>query len=113
MKNPFSFVKNWFAAGYDAAEDSRHQPRLRWNRSVSKDEDSMIGSYDRTKLRQRCRNLRRNDAITSGICERFFDNVVGTGIIPQAKTSDSEWNEQAEYFPEYQFTMGRKTDIDS
>ena len=25
MKNPFSVVKKWFAAGYDAAEDSRHQ----------------------------------------------------------------------------------------
>ena len=98
MKNPFSFVKNWFAAGYDGAERNRHQPRLRWNRSVGKDEDSMIGPYDREQLRLRCRNLRRNDSVTAGIVERISDNVVGNGITPQAKTSDPEWNDAAESF---------------
>ena len=99
MKNPLTKLwpfKQFYAAGYDAAEDSRHQPRLPWNRTVGRDEDSMVGKYDRNKLRQKCRNLRRNDSITAGICERFSDNVVGGGITPQAKTSDGAWNEKAE-----------------
>ena len=98
MKNPFSFVKRFFSAGYDAAEQSRHQPRLQWGRQQGKDEDSMVGSYDRDKLRLRCRNLRRNDAVTAGIVERFSDNVVGNGITPQAKTSSPAWNDEAEAF---------------
>jgi len=96
--NLLNSVKRFFAAGYDAAEDNRHNTRLAYGRRVGKDEDSMVGIYDRDKLRQKCINLRRNDSLVAGVCERFADNVVGGGIMPQAKTSDSSWNDEAEAF---------------
>jgi len=98
MKNPFSFVKQFFSAGYDAADETRHQRQIPWGRRVAKDEDSLVGTWDKEKLRLRCRDLRRNDSITAGITERFSDNVVGSGITPQAKTSDPAWNDAAEAF---------------
>ena len=48
MKNPFSVVKKWFAAGYDAATNSPHQPNLPYSRRVDKDEESLLGKWDRT-----------------------------------------------------------------
>ena len=98
MKNPFTIVKTFFAAGYDAATNSPHQPNLPYSRRVDKDEESLLGKWDRNTLLLKCRNLRRNDAITAGIVERFSDNVVGSGIKPQAKTSDTKWNDEAEAF---------------
>jgi len=89
----FQRVKKFFGAGYDAAERGRQHQRLQWGRQVAKDEDSMIGSFDRGELRLRCRNLQRNDSITKCTIERFSDNVGDSGINPQAKTSDSKWND--------------------
>lgn len=95
-------LKNWisnvFAAGYDAAEYGRTHKQLGYGRTTPKDEDSVIGKWDRQRLRMECINLRRNDAIVSGVVERFADNVVGSGIMPQARTSDPKWNDEAELY---------------
>jgi lambda family phage portal protein len=89
-------IHDHYAGGYDGAKDSRHR-QGHWYRGVSPvDEDSQIGAGDRNRLRLECRDLQRNNAIVCGILERFADNVVGTGITPQAKTSDKAWNAQAE-----------------
>lgn len=89
-------IRNIMAAGYDAAEYNRHHKQLSWGRTVAKDEDTLVGKWDRNRLRLECSNLRRNDAIVAGVGERFADNVVGGGISPQAKTSSPEWNSEVE-----------------
>lgn len=61
------------------------------------DEDRVIGPWKLGRLREQCLALRRDNPIVAGTCKRFADHVVGPrGITPQAKTSDPEWNEQAE-----------------
>lgn len=88
------------ALGYDAAESSRMRRDLGWGRTTSRDEEGMVGR-DRTreKIRQKANDLRRNNAVVSGVCERLALFTVGaTGIIPQARTSDAGWNRAAEQF---------------
>ena len=93
LVNPFRM------AGYDGAENNRKRKRTARNKSRAQDEDRLIGRYDRETLRLECLNLRRNNAVVAGVCERFADNVVGPeGIRPQARTSDESWNTQAENF---------------
>lgn len=84
--------------GYDGANDTRSRPSsiMRGTRAV--DEDRQVGAWGRDRLRLECFDLYRNNAIVRGVVDRFADNVVGTGIIPQAQTSDERWNEQAESF---------------
>lgn len=91
-------VSNWWRGAYDAAGASRHRNTKAGVVTFANDEDKAVTSYGREQIRLECRNLRRNNAIVNGICERFADNVVGSGIIPQAKTSSHEWNERAEAF---------------
>lgn len=47
-------------------------------------------------LRARAQELDEENAIANGLLSRFADNVVHTGIKPQAKTSSKRWNRQAE-----------------
>jgi lambda family phage portal protein len=96
-----SWFSRWFGA-YDGSNSSRHRPTKAGVVSFAEDEDKAAGSYGREQLRLECRDLRRNNALIAGLCERFADNVVGAGIVPQAKTSDHAWNEAAEaYFAEW------------
>ena len=48
------------------------------------------------KVRDRSRSLEKNDCIASGLLGRCVENVVGTGILPQAMSADESWNDQAE-----------------
>lgn len=66
--------------------------------SHPQDEDRAVTSYGREKTRLECRDLRRNSPLAAGIAVRFADHVVGSGIMPQAKTSDPGWNAAAEEF---------------
>ncbi len=92
-------VNPYRMAGYDGADQTRKRKRTARNKSRAQDEDRLIGKYDRETLRLECLNLRRNNAVVAGVCERFADNVVGPeGIRPQAKTSSEEWNTEAEAF---------------
>lgn len=67
--------------------------------------DSML-YWDLKVMRDRSRELNRNDAVASSITRAFVDNVVGTGLVPQSAvdpvalgiTDDQalEWGEQIE-----------------
>jgi lambda family phage portal protein len=86
-----------FSQGYDAGDrSSRYRKDLGWDRRTPRDEDSMLKDGSRELIRQRCANLRRNNAVVAGVCNRIASFVVGGGIIPQARTSDNAWNKAAE-----------------
>ena len=86
------------AQGYDAGESGNRQRKdLGWGRKSPRDEDSLVGKDgSRETIRQRCADLRRNNAIVAGICRRISAFVVGDGIVPQARTRDAKWNRAAE-----------------
>jgi lambda family phage portal protein len=89
--------RGFYALGYDAGESTtRHHSQLRGGRQQPRSEDALVGAWDYSKMRQECINMKRNDPVVNGLCDRFADNVVGTGVIPQAKTSDKAWNTEAE-----------------
>jgi lambda family phage portal protein len=90
-----SWFSRWFGA-YDGSNSTRHRPTQAGTVSFAEDEDKAAGSHGREQLRLECRDLRRNNALIAGLCERFADNVVGPGIHPQAKTESPEWNQRAE-----------------
>lgn len=91
--------KNWGGWGaLDAGNSTRHRKSKAGVVSFPTDEDSAVTTLGRENTRLECRDLRRNNALVAGIVERFADNVVGSGIMPQAKTTDSDWNERAEEF---------------
>jgi capsid protein len=85
------------ALGYDAGDSIRFRRDLGWDRATPRDEDSLT-SRDLTleTIRLKAADMRRNDAVIAGLCDRLASHVVGTGILPQAKTSDRNWNKQAE-----------------
>lgn len=87
----------WFG-GYDGARDTRDRPSAVTRGARPVDEDRQITTWGRERLRLECLDLYRNDAIVRGVNDRFGDNVVGTGIIPQAETADDDWNTAAEQF---------------
>lgn len=89
-------IRRWLSAGYNAAEQDRHFQNLRHGRAQKRDEDRLVGEMDRTRIRQVCLDLRRNNPIVAAAVQRFADNVVGNEIMPQAHTSDEAWNDQAE-----------------
>lgn len=85
------------ALGLDAAEWSPKRADLGWGRSSPRDEDRLIGASDRQQTRQRAMDLRRNNPVVAGVCDRLALFVVGTkGLQPQVKTSDAAWNKDAE-----------------
>lgn len=84
------------AAYYDAAERSYARKSLGYNRTQGRSEDNAITVQDRETIRNQSMDLYRNDATVHGIVERFADNVVGSGITPQSKTSDELFNREAE-----------------
>jgi len=87
------------AGGYEGAVDSRNRKKNALWRSLPFDEDRVVGQHDLDVLRRECLDMRRNNAIVAGVVERFADHVVGPqGIMPQAKTEDPAWNEEAEAF---------------
>jgi len=93
------------SAGYDGAESSRFRKDLGWGRATERDEDRLIGDLDRERLRLKGADMRRNDPIVAGVCDRLAGWVVGTGIQPQAHTSSEAWNEEAEAFWRDDFSM--------
>lgn len=98
----FGNLFNWTTGSgwgaYDASQSTRHRTTKAGYVSFAQDEDTAVTQTGRENIRLECRDLRRNNAVVAGICERFADNVVGNGITPQAKTSSEEWNVEAEKF---------------
>lgn len=85
-------------SGYAGGNYSRRREDKAFRRSLPLDEDRLSGTYGRAKMRLECLDLMRNNPLVAGIVDRFQDHVVGGGIIPQAKTSNPEWNKEAEQF---------------
>lgn len=88
------------ALGYDGGDSSRMRKDLGWSRAVPRDEDAMLGpDGSRETLRLKATDLRRNNPIVAGVCERLSSFAVGAGIYPQAATDNSKWNKLADdYF---------------
>lgn len=90
--------RGWGNGAHDAGKSSRHRQSKAGVVSFAQDEDRATTEIGREYNRLECRDLIRNDPVVSGIVKRFADNVVGSGIMPQAKTSDTDWNDEAEAF---------------
>jgi lambda family phage portal protein len=89
-----SAVSAW--SGYEGTSSGRERPYYaRW-RAMQADEDAHAGPYDRATLLLTLQDLYRNNEVFFGIANRLPDYVVGTGIIPQARTSSRAWNSAAE-----------------
>ncbi len=84
------------ALGYDAGESMRIRKDLGWGRSTPRDEDAYVKDGSRETIRLKGSDLRRNNPIVAGVCNRLASFTVGTGIIPQARTESAEWNKAAE-----------------
>jgi capsid protein len=90
-------VPRFLAAILDAAEWSRGRRDLQYfGRETKAEEDRLLPQADRDKVSARCHDLRRNNPIISGACDRITDNVIGPRILMQARTSSEEWNNIAE-----------------
>ena len=53
-------------------------------------------AYARLDMMFRSRELERDNGLAEGLLSRSVENVVGTGIKPQARTSNKDWNKAAE-----------------
>lgn len=93
-------VWGWISriGGYDGAQETRNRPSAQSRGARLVDEDSQVTKWGRERLRLECFDLYRNNPIVRGVTDRFADNVVGTGIVPQAQTSSDAWNEEAEAY---------------
>lgn len=85
-----------YALGYDAGDSARQRKDLGWARATPRDEDSLVNDGTRELIRQKAADLRRNNPIIAGIGDRIASFAVP--LLPQARTSDAEWNRQAEHF---------------
>ena len=99
LANMFWRMGDKLSLGYDAGDSQRVRRDLGWGRNTPKDEDRMVGAGDSTRetIRLKSYDLRRNNAVVSGVCERLASFAVGgTGLNPQARTSNTDWNRSAE-----------------
>lgn len=53
-------------------------------------------NLDRLRIMERARQLVRDNPIAAGVVSRIRENVVGSGLKPQARSADLEWNAKAE-----------------
>lgn len=81
------------AAAFEAAEFSRNRGLIVLNTLEPKREATPA---TRLELLKKSRWLYNNVGIASYLIEHLAQRAVGTGIVPQARTSDPEWNRRAE-----------------
>jgi len=67
--------------GYHGA--SKNTPYSRWTPGGNSPDDDIL--WDLPTLRERSRDLIRNDSIASGALDTITGNVVGRGLVPQAR----------------------------
>lgn len=84
-----SFFLGMRLRGYRAATGGK------WSSITSRSADSEIID-DLAALRNRSRELERDDPIAGGAVQTFVKNVVGRGFVPQARTKDPEKNARIE-----------------
>lgn len=80
------------ARGYRAADKSKQNSF--WGGSGGSADAHLSGQA--AALRERSRELGRDDSVACGLVGTFETNVVGTGIRPQANTGDREKNRRIE-----------------
>jgi len=86
-------METFSSASYRAA---RHT-RLGRGRPIDASADYHLEhARDRRDMVDRARQIERDNALADGLLTRSVENVVGTGIKPQARTADSDWNDRAE-----------------
>jgi len=108
MESDYDYRAGWLAIqharGYASAGKSGSGTPWSGGRG-SADSESLA---DLPVLRSRARELNRDDALGSGLTETFTTNVIGTGMVGQARTGDpiknrnieAVWRERApELFP--------------
>jgi lambda family phage portal protein len=98
------------ASGFDAGSQA---PRLsKWITSNRGPNESLTGSLD--LIRSRSRDMVRRNGLADGAVEKFVDNLIGTGIVPQFRTKDAKfnnvlselwlrWTDEADTFGDYDF----------
>jgi len=67
----------------------------RWE-SSPRDKTTQQISYEIQDSRDRSRQLDERNGIATGLLNRCVDNVIGSGIRPQAGSSSESWNKKAE-----------------
>lgn len=94
----FNSVARWFGwSAYDAVRVDRDRADVQFS-SVQGDEEKNLSITERDTLVLKLNEMYRNSELVRGICNRFSDYVVHTGIRPQAQTTSREWNDEAEAF---------------
>lgn len=96
-----SFFPAWWPWGtsHKNAAPSDDRKSFAGGRSRDLDEDTGIGRGGRLTLNLEGYDARRNNLVAAAIGKAFVGSVVGQrGIVPQAQTSDPEWNKLAESF---------------
>lgn len=103
IKKYLTNVWDAVCSAYDAADSLRYRQDLGWGKTVARDEDSVAGEKRLEDIRLKAIDLKRNNPVVSGVCQRLALFTVGaSGIVPQCKTSDSGWNRAAEaWWQEY------------
>lgn len=89
------FTGGWGTNGHQGADNSRlrsyvYFPELDTRREIS--------SYTRTEMLRKGRFLYANHGIAKRVVNGLARMVAGTGLTPQATTSDKAWNAKAEKF---------------
>lgn len=87
-----AFLATMRARGYKSAYSAGHQ----WSMSGGSADAEII--QDLPRLRSRSRQLGREDPILCGLKKTFTDDVIGTGLRPQAVTEDKVKNDRIERF---------------
>lgn len=81
--------------GYRSADTGKGQTPWQSGGFIGRSADAEV-LYDLPTLRNRSRELNRDDPLASGLTSEFVRKVVGCGLHPQARTSDREKNARME-----------------
>lgn len=84
----WAYKRQAWRSGFDTLYDSASRGRLNanWNPAQTADENRLRA--EREKIRARARDLERNSDIAESIISAFERNVVGSGMVLQAKIAD-------------------------
>lgn len=90
---------SWIRSFFDSALESTARASLRvLGRLDLGSEDHILPQDDRDMVLARTHDLRRNNPVASGVMKAMIDNVLGSRLVFQARTSNAEWNRKAEKF---------------
>ena len=90
-----AFRRLQFRAGYDALDSTRMREK-RKDRLFNTTGDSVLDDNDLCELREIARDMCRNNPLIKGLLQTERNGVVGSGTLIQARTTDKEFNKDAE-----------------